>query len=191
MSKITSPNSSNGTVLPPPNVDLERIENLRTICNGQKIATAGRFGIVNSTFATYLEADDRVKSALFYKQLNGDYGLRRWKNLAGFSNIWEYPALQTTGNLCAFFGDRRAILFASRPVQFSNAAEELGVPQVMEFREVRDPESGLTLRGVLLQEVGIGDVYVSCALLFGVTAGSQGGAPGAITDAAGLRVTSA
>ena len=58
----------------------------------------------------------------------------------------------------------------------------------MDFIPMEDPETKLQLLGVQWQEVGTGDVYVSCAILFGIAAGNQGGAPGSICDNAGLLV---
>jgi len=172
------------------NVTLDYIEFVRTKLNLQKAAQLGRFGLCSSDFAAALQNDDRVKSSLFYGQLNGNEGYRHFRNIAGFGNVWEYPDFPTNGeNLSAFFGDPRSAVIASRRPDFSNVAAELGVPQVMQFYPIEDPETGLFMTGVAWQEVGTGDVYVSAAILYGVSAGKQGGANDAITDKAGFRVT--
>jgi hypothetical protein len=123
--------------------------------------------------------------------LNGDHGYRTWKNLGGFGFVREYPDLYAGANLLGFAGDSRAICIATRRPDFSNVAEELGVPKVMEFHQIQDDESGIFMTGASWQEVGTGDVYVSAGILFGIGAGNQGGAAGAITDNAGLRIVSA
>jgi hypothetical protein len=182
---------SNSALLPTSLVNLDAMETVvRSTLNSQKVMGRGRFGFVSSPFAESLEGDDRVKSSLFYGQLNGAEGYRRWKNLAGNSWIREYPELPTLlgSGYNGFFGDRRAITIACRRPDFSNAADELQVPRVMEFYPLEDSESGLYMTGVAWQEVGTGDVYVSAAILFGVSCGNQGGAPGAITDSAGLLI---
>jgi len=67
-------------------------------------------------------------------------------------------------------------------------ARELGIPVLMEFYPVRDDESGLELCGIVWQESGVGDVFLSVAILFGVGVGNQGGAAGSITDNAGCLI---
>lgn len=196
LATITSTNFFNSKTCATANVTLDSIEEFRTQLNSQKAANVGRFGIASSLFAAALQNDDRVKSSLFYAQLNGNEGYRHFRNLAGFENIWEYPDFPTTGNLSAFFGDRRAIVLANRRLDFSNAAAELNVPQVMQFYPISDPETGLEMTGVAWQQPGTGDVYVSCGVLYGVNAGAgvPGDSPtvaGRGTDLAGLRIVTA
>jgi hypothetical protein len=180
---------SNSILLPPPLVNLDSLDaDVRGALNSQKVAGRGRFGIVSSDFAAAIQNDDRVKSSLFYGELNGATGFRRFKNLAGNAWVQEYPEFSAQTGYVGFFGDRRAITIACRRPDFSNAADELQVPRVMEFYPLEDSESGLYLTGVSWQEVGTGDVYVSAAILYGVSSGNQGGAPGAITDSAGLLI---
>ncbi|HZR17961.1 MAG TPA: hypothetical protein VFE51_11630 [Verrucomicrobiae bacterium] len=189
LAQITSANFSNSTSGEPNGVDLEWLESIRATCNLQKMANTGRFGIINSAVATALQNDPRVQSSLYYGQLNGETPYRMFRNICGFEIVMEYPDLPTTGNLTGFFGDKRSLVIATRRIEFSNAAAELGVPEIMQFRPMSDP-TGLEMTGVDWQQPGTGDVYVSAAVLFGTAGGAQGGAPGAITDSAGLRVTS-
>lgn len=188
---------ANKIITAPANISLDIVETYRTQLNTQKAATMRRFGIVNSTFAQNLQNDDRVKSSLFYGQLNGDQGYRHFRNLAGFRDIIEYPDFPaTTGsggtsttNVQAFFGDPRALVIANRRVDFSNAAAELGVPQIMQFYPITDPETGLEMTGVAWQQPGTGDVFVSCAVLYGVNAGAA--VTGDTTTVAGRGVDNA
>lgn len=190
LTKVVAANFHYTEALANPNVTLDSLEVFRTHLNAQKAAQLGRFGLVNSDFAAALQNDDRVKSSLFYGQLNGNQGYRHFQNIAGFANVWEYPDFPANAeNLSAFFGDPRAIVIASRRPDFSNAASDLGVPEVMSFFPIEDPDTGLFMLGVGWQEAGTGDVYVSVCILYGVAAGKQGGANDAITDKAGYRVT--
>lgn len=192
LATITAANFTNSVKVNPLNVNLDTFDgDLRNQLNSQKAYNRGRYAIVNSDVAKALGADDRVRSSLFYNQLNGDNGYRLWKNLGGFSFVREYPDMPTAGNLTGFAADRRAIAVATRRPDFSNVADELGVPKVMEFYPLMDEGSGIFMTGAAWQEVGTGDVYVAAAILFGTGSGAQGGVAGTITDKAGVRLISA
>jgi hypothetical protein len=196
LTKAVNANFSHKVIQAIPNVSLDTLDGqigggngIRTQLNAQKAAPFGRFGIVNSQWASQFGSDDRVKSALFYNQLNGDSGYRIWKNIAGFGQIVEYPDLPNNGeNLAGIFGDKRAFALASRRIDFANAAAEaFGVPQVMNFYPMTHEDTGLNFTGVTWQEAGTGDVYVAAGALFGIGAGDQGGAADSITGAAAVR----
>lgn len=188
LSKVTAANFTGSVSTALANVTLDTFDGaIRDQMNAQKVANRGRYALVNTSLASKLGADDRVRSSLFYNQLNGDNGYRVWKNLAGFQWVREYPDLFAGGNLVGFGGDSRAIAVATRRPDFSNVAEELGVPKVMEFHQIQDEESGIFMTGASWQEAGTGDVYVSAGILFGIGAGAQGGAAHSITDDAGVR----
>ena len=190
MAKVVAANFTHSEPISSVNFTLDALETLRTDLNTQKAKAMGRFGIINSTYATALQNDDRVKSALFYAQLNGDRGYRVFRNIAGFEAVIEYPDLPTNSeNLAGFFGDSRSIVIATRQIVFANAANQLKVPQIMEFIPMTDPETELTMTGVGWQQPGTGDVTFSPAVLFGIGAGAQGGTAGTVTDNAGLRLT--
>jgi hypothetical protein len=173
----------------PANVNLDSVEALRSKLNTQKAAPFGRFGIVSTAFAGALQADQRVGSSLFYNMLNGDTAYRRYKNLAGFANIYEYPDMPSAANLSGYFGDRRGIIVAVRPIDFAQVSPEaLGIPKIMSFTPMVDQETGLPFVAVGWQDPGTGDLYISIGILFGVAGGNQGGAANTITDRAGVRV---
>lgn len=183
-------NFSNKIVINPANISLDSLEAIRSQLNLQKTLNKPRWGLTNTTFAAALQNDDRVKSSLFYGALNGDNGYRMFKSIAGMSWLREYPDFANVGNnIQAFFGDPRAICVAIRKPDFSNAAAQLGCPEVIRFFPLSDPESGINAVGVMWQEPGTGDVIVSVGILFGIGAGNQGGAAGTITDQAGVVVT--
>lgn len=176
----------------PANVNLDTIEALRTKGNTQKMSPFGRFGLVNSAFAGALQADQRVGSSLFYNSLNGGSAYRTYKNLAGFENVWEYPDFPATANLQGYFGDRRGVIVAVRPIDIASVTPaDLGIPEIMSMTPMTDPETGLPFVAVGWQQAGTGDLYISIGLLFGVAGGNQGGAQDTITDRAGIRVVTA
>jgi hypothetical protein len=182
-----------GNIVAPANFNLDMLESVRTQCNTQKMAGTGRFGILSSAYAQTLQNDDRVKSGLFYAQLNGDRGYRVFRNIAGFEELIEYPDLPTAvgTTIGGFFCDRRAVVIASRQVDFANAAAELGVPQVMQFVPLTEPQTGLSMTAAGWQAGGTGDAFFSPSLLFDAAGGNNGGTAGTGTDAAGLVVKTA
>jgi hypothetical protein len=191
LAQVNAANFSNKVTVPLANVNLDTWDgNIRSQLNLQKTAARGRYAIINTPHASQLGTDDRVRSSLFYGALNGDRGYRQWNNLAGFNRIVEYPDMYNggDGNLIGFAGDPRAIVVATRQLDFSNAADQLGVPKVQEFYPMVDELSGIHMTGTAWQEVGTGNVLIGCGLLFGVSAGNQGGAAGTITDNAGVRI---
>ena len=182
--------SSNRVVINPANVSLDSMEQIRSQLNTQKALNRPRWGLTTTGFAGQLQNDDRVKSNLFYAMLNGDEGFRVFRNLSGFRTVREYPDLSLVGNnVSAVFADPRFVAVATRKPDFSNAAAQLGCPEVMRFFPMSDPESGIQAVGVMWQEPGTGDVIVSVGILFGISVGNQGGANGSITDNAGVVVT--
>jgi hypothetical protein len=192
LAQITPANFSNQVVVPLANVNLDTFDDtIRSQLNLQKAAGINRFSVISTAMASKLGSDDRVRSSLFYGSLNGDRGYRLWNNIAGFGKIQEYPDMYAANNLIGYGGDKRGICVATRQLDFSNAADKLGVPKVMEFYPMHDETSGLNLTGAAWQEAGTGDVYVALGLLFGIGAGKQGGANGTITDNAGVRYVTA
>lgn len=175
------------------NTTLDTLENVRTKLNANAAAPSGRFGLVNSAVSGALLTDQRISSALFYGQLNGNRGYRTLQNVAGFENVWEYPDLPSNAeNLTGFFGDRRAVIVASRLPDINiELAQSMGIPQIAAFDIVSDPQTGLSLLGISWQEAGTFDVYVTVAILYGVTAGRQSGAAANATDKAGVRLITA
>jgi len=189
---ITLNNFSNSVQIPLANVTLDTIDlTIRDQMNTQLMNDTGRFMICNTPFASKFGSDDRVRNSQFFGQKNGDRGFRRWNAIGGLGWVREYPSMPNNGiNLQAYAGESRGIVVASRAMNFSNVADQLGVPKVMDFYPISDVISGLHLTGAAWQEAGTGDVYVSCGILFGVGAGKQNGAAGTITDNGGLLVRS-
>jgi hypothetical protein len=190
LAKIIATSFSHKTTESTANTSYDTLEAIRTACNDQKMNALGRFGIVSTAFAGALAIDNRVISNQFYGQLNGAQGYRTWQNLAGFKNIWEYPDVPTTGNLTAFFGDRRAFVFAARKLDMNeNLMPDL--PPVDRTYPVTDPETGLNLTAIAWKAQGTKDVYFTMAILCGLKAGSQTANDGSICDDAGHWVRTA
>jgi hypothetical protein len=187
----TAANFSNSAGVAIGNVTLDTLDvDLRNQMNAQKMVDTGRFLICNTPFASKIGADDRVRNSQFgIDQKNGGRGYRRYNNIGGFSWIREYPDFPANGiGLNAFAGEKRGFTVASRAINFSNAAESLGITKTMDFYAIADQLSGIQMTGVAWQEQGTGDVFVSAGVLFGMSAGKQGGAAGTITDNGGLLV---
>lgn len=191
LAQVTPANFSNAVHVAPANINLDTMDgSIRNQMNSQKTFNTGRFMLCGSTFAQALGSDDRVRSSLFYNMLNGGNGYRVWRDISGFSWVREYPDFPQGNNLLAVAADSRAICVATRKPDYSNVADELGVPKVMEFHQIGDDESGIVMTGVSWQEYGTGDVYLAAGILFGVSAGNQGGNAGTITDNAAALVLS-
>ncbi len=167
-------------------------EAIRGQANAQKLKNGGRWSLISTALANSLSADDRVKSALFYGQLNGSKGYRIWTDLAGFAWVKEYPDIINMGSgIQGIFGDDRfACVCARAPKDMMEMdfAEKLGVKPTMKYFPLKDEESGLHLTGASWQEGGTADSYIGCALLFGTSVGNGAGVPGSMTDNAGCLI---
>lgn len=183
-------NVSNSILISPASMDLPGFEALRSQANSQKMGSP-RFCVLNSVLATALGNDGAIQSNLYYGQRNGEEGLRRWKNVAGFSSTIEYPdfPVGTYGGLA--FDRRLACLSVRAIADMTNIARELNIPEVMGFERASDTESGLTLTAVKWQQPGTGDTYLSFAILYGLHVGTGGGSPLDKTDLAGCLIRTA
>jgi hypothetical protein len=179
---------TNSYLLPPALLNLDTLEGLRSQCNSQKMAS-NRFCFLNTTLATALEADDRVKSKLFYGDLQGKDGYRRWQNIGGFAWAQEYADLPVVDGIGGLAADRRLAVVSVRKIEdMTDTVKALGIRKVMDFYPLRDDESNLELCGIAWQEAGTGDVYITVAILFGVGVGNQRGGAGTVTDDAGCLI---
>lgn len=166
---------------------------VRAQCNYQKMNGSGRWLLLNTAAASQLSSDDRTRSKLFIGELNGDQGLRRWKDVCGFDWIREYPDLNTGsgGNVIGLAGESRLIgTVIRRPFSPASLARQLGIPEMMSENVKTDETSGLTLAAYGWQEAGTGDAYLTITTLVGYVVGNNGGMPGSLTDNAGLILTS-
>lgn len=150
-----------------------------------------RFAIVNSGFYNALEADARISNSEYHGQQRAGNAYGSLVNLSGFANVWEYPDLTTAAaeSINAFCSARGSVCIASRiPSDPSELASSIGIPKIANFTPVTDPDSGLTLLGIEWMDAGTFDIWLTVTLIWGVTAGANGGSAGAIMDKAGYRV---
>jgi hypothetical protein len=193
LSLVTAANVTNQKIASTLNTSMDTLELLRTTLNTQKAASVGRFGLISSACGGAIQADPRASNSQYYGQLNGGNAYRHYVNMAGFSNIWEYPDFPANGiNLSGFFGDRRAAVIASRlPSDIEDLADEAGVPKIANFETLTDDQSGLSMMAIAYQKQGTFDIWLTIALLFGASVGAQGGGAAAKTDSAGIRLRTA
>jgi hypothetical protein len=181
---------SNSMPLAPVLFNLDALDGpVRERCNAQKMTTSNRMLFVSTPLASALGADDRVRSSLFLGQKIEATGFRVWRNVGGFREIREYPDIVNAG-VSGLALDPRLVGLAIRKLRTQqDAADQLGVPRVMDFHSTRESQTGLELTAVDWQEGGTGDVFFSVAVLLGKRVGNGGGAPGSGTDNAGLLIT--
>lgn len=178
-------NVSNSFYLTTQLTSLDTFETLRNQCNSQKMYNNNRMAIINSAVANGLGTDDRVRSSLFYNQLNGDEGYRTWKNLCGFASVREYGDFPQGGAAAGLAFDRRLAAIAVRRIQYANAIlDELKIPKVIKFEQMTDA-NGFEMTTFSYQKFGTGDLIFGAAFLFGASVGNAGQGVGAQTDEAG------
>jgi hypothetical protein len=193
LAKAVAANFSESTVESVVNTDRDTLGRIRKAMNARSGQGIPRVGIVNSDVFEQFDADSRIASKDFYGQQTGGNPLGHLTNVAGFSDIWEYPGLpHNSENLSGFFCDPRAIaLVTGLPNHNFDLAGTLGLPKVANVVEVTDPDTGLTFLGIMWQKAGTFDIWMTVTLLFGVAAGKQAGSAGTICDYAGNRLVTA
>ena len=192
LAEVKAANLSYGANVTITNTSKTELDNATKKLNQNGASPIGRFGIVTSDFYNALEADARIASGDYHGQLRTDNAYGSLKNVAGFQNVWEYPDLQTAAgeNINAFLSAPGSVVIASRvPRDPSDLAASIGIPKIANFNSLTDPDSGLTLLGIQWMHAGTFDIWLSVALIWGVTAGKNGGSAGAIMDKAAYRVT--
>jgi hypothetical protein len=170
--------------------DKETLGRLRKKMNTNGALASGRIGIVNSDAYEALDNDPQITSGDYYGQrVEGNaYGVL--SNVAGFKNIYEYPDLpDNSEDLAGLFLESRGIAIATRlPNHNLDYAAELGIPNIANFEVVTDEESGLSMLGIAWQQPNTFDQILTVTLLYGASAGAQGGSAGDITDKAAVRL---
>ncbi len=95
-------------------------------------------------------------------------------------------------NTTGLFFERRAIaVLAGLPNTTAELAAAFGIPQIMAFTPMTEPESGFSASLVRWQAAGTGDLYVSPASVWGSALGRQSGTADGITDRAAVRLITA
>ena len=193
MSLAVAANFSQATVSADAASDKDVLDAITAGMNGVGAAPVGRYGIVNSAVFNALEADPRISSGDYYGQRRGANSYGNLSNVSGFENIYEYPSLVSgAGNLSGFFATREAIVMASRlPTDVEKLANRVGIPSISKVDTVTDADTGLSLMGITWQKSGVFDVYTTLVWVYGMSAGTQGGSAGTLSDYAGHRLASA
>jgi hypothetical protein len=188
LSLAASANFSTTVPVAAADTDFDTLESIRTLGNTRKMGTP-RYGIVSSAVAGALSSDSRIASRDFFSgQDDQSNPLRRFRNIAGFTEVWEYPDIpDNSEEIVGVFFDPRAFAVAMRPVvNPAELAAELNVPPTALFTPVTDPDTGLTLTLITYQEQGTMSLVMTVAAMYGVSAGTRGGSANAITDRAGI-----
>jgi hypothetical protein len=192
LAKVVAANVSQKTTEAIVETDRDTLGGIRKAMNLLAGGSFPRAGIVNSDVFESLDADPRIASRDYYGQQTGGSPLGHLVNVAGFRDIWEYPDMPANAeNLSGFFFDPRAVaLVTGLPDHNDQLARALGLPTVMKTEVVTDPETGLSFMGLMWQEQGTLDIYMTVTLLFGSVVGKQavGNAAGVATDYAGHRL---
>lgn len=193
LGKVLAANFSYGRNTTKQNFNKDTLDAATAKLNTNGASPIGRFGIVNTDSYNGLEGDSRIASGDYHGQQRTSNAYGALKNISGFENVWEYPSLPANGEqLNGFFGVRQSIVVVSRlPMDVEKIARRSGIPKIANFYSLTEPNSGLTLMGIEWQKAGVFDIYLTVVLLFGASAGRQGGAAGSICDKAGYRVTEA
>lgn len=162
--------SATQTIKAATSVDFSTITGIAKAMNALGVPPLGRFAWVDESVAEALSNDELVMEYFDRSSLANAYG--HWRNIKGFENIWEYPALPANScNLIAFFAHRSALIVAARIPE--NPTTVGSGTYIGRIGVVTDPISGLS---VLTDEYTDSSWNVSSRLvsLFGVDVGNGG-----------------
>jgi len=168
---------------------------LRLISGKMNIKGAGpeRIGIVNTAVYDSLDADPEITSSDFSGQMTGGNPWGSLSNVAGWKNIFEYPVMPkelTPDFVTGVFFDPRAFVMVNRALgNVEKLREALGIPLNYTLNQMTDPATGLTMQTYSWMTSPT-KIYTKIVMLYGVSAGKQGGATGTKTDFAGHLLTS-
>jgi hypothetical protein len=188
LSLASSTNFSTTVPVAASDTDFDTIESIRSLGN-TRLMGGPRYGIVSTGVAGSLSADARINNRDFYSSQNDQtQHLRRFTNIAGFKEVWEYPDIPgNSEEIVGVFFDPRAFAVAIRPVvNPSDLAAALGVPSIANFVPITDDETGLTMTAISYMEPGTLNLVTTVAMMYGISAGSRGGSANDVTDRAGI-----
>jgi hypothetical protein len=135
-----------------------------------------RFGIIDSTAMEYLLQDPTIISR-FYVQVDDDsidMEEGHLRGIGGFEDIWEYPQFTTDApNGIGYFGNKHGLVLAAR-VPSDPAVFIADIPINAIIKNVRDPETGLTLQYRYHYDVKAGRLDMILTWIFGVAVGVAG-----------------
>lgn len=134
--------TSNQTIQATAGIDFSTLVAINQAMNTAGVPDMGRFGWVNAAVAAALANDQLVTEYIDKSPIANAYA--RWRNIKGFENVWEYPALPANSiNLTGFFASRSALIVAARIPR--NPSELVGANYPGTMQVVTDPVSGLSV----------------------------------------------
>lgn len=126
----------------------------------------GRSMWVNADFAEALSNDEVIME---YLDGNNRTAYGHWRNIKGFDDVWEYPALPTTGNLIGFAFQRSALILATRVADNPERLVGAGYPGTLQV--ITDPISGFSVLTDRWIEQNTRKVNTRIDVLFGCARG--------------------
>lgn len=122
-------------------IDYSTITGMVRDMNIAGVPDFGRWGCVNSYVAEAFRNDELIMEHFVRDQGSG---YATWRNLEGFENIFEYPALPANSvNAIAMFGSKSACVAACRLLTDPATLTGLGYPGTLQA--VVEPLSGLSV----------------------------------------------
>lgn len=193
LADVLATNISESTTETIANTDADTLRKVRTAMAKKKANLRNLNGIVNIDFAAALDADTRIASRDFTGQMlqSGPVGV--FRGVQGFREVYEYADLGANGeNLSGvFFDPRMAVIATGLPSDSTDLAAQLGIPPVASTEVVTDPETGISMLGIMHMQPGKLDIFMTMAIIYGFAVGKQTGSAGTICDYAGHRVKTA
>jgi hypothetical protein len=168
LSKVTAANFTNVTTETAVNTDIDTLAAIRAAMNGRGVGKQ-RFGLINSDVANALGTDTRIGSNDYEGQRLGGDPYARFQNIQGCREIAEYPDFPgNSQNLSGFFFEKSGIQYVTTiPDDSGKTAEDLGIPKVLKYDQVRDPATGLTLQSVMGMDQNTEEIFMVIRLLVG------------------------
>jgi len=129
--------------------------------------TGMRSGWVNSAVALALKQDPIIGLS-WDKDSPTAWG--RWRNILGFSEIWEYPELPGNGiNLTGFFAAQNALIIVVRPPQFPPATTS--AKYYGKLTRISEPVSGFSVMYNVYIDAATWKIVCRVVALLGVARG--------------------
>lgn len=184
MSLLTPTNFSESSTFALADADKDMLGKICGDLNGVGVPGGSRYGIVNTEVANILSADSRIASADYHGQLNGENAYKRFRGIDGFTEIFEYPDLPANGDgMGGFFGHANSVVMVNAlPTKIADMVGNDLINRQARITTITDPVSGLSMAMIEQTKAGPLDTSHTIAWAYGMSAGSQGALPAAITS---------
>lgn len=193
LAKVTDANVTEETIETIAATDRDTLGAVRKDMNTKGADTRNRYGIASSDFMEALMSDQRIESRDYAGQAVEGDALATLRNVSGFREIQEYPDMPGNSiNLEAVFYDPRGFVVSTTvPTRTDEIADALGIPKVMSFETIQDPETGIFLMLYKFMDPGTANIHMGVSSIYGTAVGAQGEAAGSLTDYALHKVVNA